>query len=85
MNPEFKSGTITDTGNPLDSDGIRIGKCFSDDHWPECTGGCNDFETGNSCFQDNGAKCTAGNGVSVEIHCSTGIKFFCKKIHITVI
>ena len=83
LNPEFKSGTATDTGKPLDSDGIRIGKCFTDDHWPQCTGGCNDFETGNSCFQDNSAKCSAGNGVSVEIHCSTGITVFYNKSHIT--
>ena len=53
---------------------LSLGKCFSDDKWPECTGGCNDFETGNSCFQDNSAKCSAGNGVAVEIQCNTGIQ-----------
>jgi len=71
LNPDFKSGTTIDTGNVLESDGIRIGKCFSDDQWPQCTGGCNDFETGNSCFKDNSDICTAGKGAAVEIHCST--------------
>ena len=74
LSPEFKSGTmIRRYDKPLESDGIRIGKCFSDDHWPECTGGCNDFETGKSCFQNSDAICTSGNEVSVEIQCSKGI------------
>ena len=73
LNPEFKSGTlIRRHDKPLESDGIKIGGCFSDDHWPECTGGCNDFETGSSCFEANGGKCTAGEVSSMEIHCSIG-------------
>ena len=73
MSPEFKSGTlIRRHDKPLESDGIKIGGCFSDDHWPECTGGCNDFETGSSCFEANGGKCTAGDVSSMEIHCSIG-------------
>ena len=75
LNPQFKSGTIIPRyDKPLESDGVRIGRCFSDDHWPECSGGCNDFETGSSCFEAAGGKCTAGDVGSMEIHCNTGIK-----------
>ena len=75
LSPEFNSGTtIRRYDKPLDANGIRIGKCFIGDHWPECTGGCNDFETGNSCFDAAGGKCSAGDVNSIEIHCSSGIK-----------
>ena len=75
LSPEFKYGTLIHRPDkPIEVDGIRIGKCFSDDHWPECTGGCNDFETGNSCFEAKAGKCSAGDVGSIEIHCSTGIK-----------
>ena len=53
---------------------LSLGKCFTDDKWPECSGGCNDFETGSSCFEAAGGKCTAGDVGSMEIHCNTGIK-----------
>ena len=79
----FNIGAVIRVNKPLASDAIRVGRCNFHDKWPQCTGGCNDFETGNSCFQDNSAKCSAGNGVSVEIHCSTGITVFYNKSHIT--
>ena len=65
LNPTFTSGTIIKRRDkPLESDGIRIGKCLGGDQWLRCSGGCNDLGTGNGC-----AQCSAGQGASVEIHC----------------
>ena len=65
LDPTFTSGTITKRRDkPLESDGIRIGKCLGGDQWLGCSGGCNDLGTGNGC-----AQCAAGQGASVEIHC----------------
>ena len=52
-------------GKPLASDGMRVGKCNSNDEWLKCTGGCNENAIGNGC-----AQCSAGNKASVEIKCN---------------
>ena len=57
---------IRRTDKPLESDGIRIGKCLVTDQWGSCTGGYNDHEIG----QDPG--CAAGQPASIEIMCSHG-------------
>ena len=70
LDPTYTHGTVTKRRDkPLESDGIRIGKCLSGDirggdKWLGCTGGCNDLGTGNGC-----AQCAAGQGASVEIYC----------------
>ena len=54
-------------GKPLASDGMRVGKCNSNDEWLDCKGG---FNHPNENLNDG---CRAGaSGASVEIKCDPG-------------
>ena len=58
---------------PSSSDGLRIGKCTSNDNsLLTCTGGCNDLELGGRC-SNNHVACGAGQGVTIEIECFSGM------------
>ena len=61
----FNIGIAIKVKKPLASDGIRVGRCNSNDEWLGCKGGCNDLGIGNGC-----AQCSAGNKASVEIKCN---------------
>lgn len=55
---------------PLSSDGIKVGKCTSQDNsLSSCTGGCNDLQVGGECSDDANSKCSIGQGAIVEIEC----------------
>ena len=69
-NPDSTGNVIRRTDKPLESDGIRIGKCLSNDQWGSCSGGCNDLGTGQGC--NNIDNCGADSPASIEIQCSDG-------------
>ena len=59
---------------PIASDGLRIGKCTSNDtSLLSCTGGCNDLELGGQCSNNHDGACGAGQGVTIEIECFSGM------------
>ena len=45
-------------------DSIRVGKCRAGEDLLACTGGCNEYETGNGC-----ARCAQNQRVSISITC----------------
>ena len=56
---------------PLESDGIRIGKCTEFDTWPNCSGACNDLVIGGIYPEKcHGGSCRAGDLAGVKIECS---------------
>ena len=73
LNSTYTSGTVLNRDInyiPLASDGMRIGRCTSNDKSLfSCTGGCNDLELGGQCIKEGG-KCYAGEIAGVEIKCS---------------
>ena len=69
-NPDSTGKIIRRTDKPLESDGIRIGKCLINDQWLSCSGGCNDLGTGQGC--NNIDNCGADSPASIEIQCSDG-------------
>ena len=68
LNSTGASGSVKPSGIPLASDGIRVGKCTSQDNsLSSCTGGCSDYpEVGGQC---GGGNCSAGQRASIEIEC----------------
>ena len=66
LDSKFDYGKFTKREDKqLESDGIWIGKCLSEDNWLSCTGGCNELETGGECH----GNCDAGEVASLEIEC----------------
>ena len=75
-NPDSIGVVIRRTDKPLESDGVRIGKCLINDQWLSCSGGCNDLGTGKDCPEQCGCNnidnCGADSPASIEIQCSDG-------------
>ena len=46
-------------------DSIRVGDCRVGENLMNCTGGCNEYQTGNGC-----AACSKNQDVSVRITCA---------------
>ena len=61
----YPSGTLEIIRQTYSEDSIRVGECRAGEDLMACTGGCNEYETGNGC-----AKCTQNQGVSVSIACA---------------
>ena len=70
LNSTYTFGSAKDSGIPLVSNGIKVGKCTSQDNsLSSCTGGCNDLQVGGECSDDANSKCSIGQGAIVEIEC----------------
>ena len=70
LNSTAASGSVKHSGIPLASDGIRVGKCTSQDNsLSSCAGGCNDLQVGGQCSNDPNGKCSVGQGATIEIEC----------------
>ena len=70
LNSTYTYGIVNKTEIPLASDGIKVGKCTSQDtSLSSCTGGCNDLQVGGECSDDANSKCSVGQGAIVEIEC----------------
>ena len=71
LNSTYTFGSVKNSGIPLASDGIRVGKCTSQDNsLSSCTGGCNDLQVGGQCSNDPNGKCSIGQGgTTIEIEC----------------
>ena len=74
LDPTYTSGIVKEHREiQLASDGMRIGRCTSQDNsLSSCTGGCNDIQVGGSCSNDANSKCGVGQGATVEIECFSG-------------
>ena len=78
LNSTYHYGSVKNPGIPLASDGIRVGKCTSQDNsLSSCTGGCNDLQVGGECSNNANAKCGVGQGATVEIECFSGTYVVC--------
>ena len=63
-------------------DSFRVGKCYENDAFTSCSGGCNDYEAGGYCgskkFWDRGnsnretARCEKHYGPKIRIKCRDG-------------
>ena len=60
----YKSGQ-PGAKSPLPSDGVKIGKCYYGDIWPNCSGGCNDHSIGGNELCD----CRSGAMSGTKINC----------------
>ena len=85
LDSTYTSGIVKEHRDiPLASDGMRIGKCTSNDNsLISCTGGCNDLELGGQC-SNHPSFCGAGQGATAEIEC---LKFALSQIepkHVTI-
>ena len=50
-------------------DAFRLGMCLKEDKWGYCTGNCNDYTIGGTCFQNSHANCSTGEPVGIKITC----------------
>ena len=55
-------------------DAFKIGECRKDDTWLNCSGGCNDCETGGSCKGHPFANCSSGHTIKIAISCIKEIR-----------
>ena len=71
----YHSGTFSGrgSGQKYSMDSFRIGKCNDGDNWESCSGGCNDYQGGGACSNNNHAKCDQTQGVKITIECSGGV------------
>ena len=60
----YPSGTLQKITDMYLVDSLRVGTCKAGEDMMACTGGCNDYETGNGC-----AECALGKPVSISITC----------------
>ena len=51
---------------------LRIGQCENGDTLESCSGGCNDYELGGSCSENNQASCDKAQDAKMTIECSGG-------------
>ena len=78
----YDSGVLSgrNSGQKYGKDSFRIGKCDQGDTWMSawgtggCRGGCNDYEGGGSCRNNNNAKCDKNQAAKFTIKCSGGKK-----------
>ena len=57
------------SGETYGYDSFRLGKCNDNDIWPDCTGGCNEYEVGGICADSWSGYCTSGEEVKITITC----------------
>ena len=74
LNSTYTSGRVKKLNYiALASDGVRVGKCTSQDKsLLSCTGDCNDLQVGGTCSNDRNGKCGVGQGATVKIECFSG-------------
>ena len=77
----YDSGVLSgrNSGQKYGTDSFRIGKCENGDEWLTsgrggCRGGCNDYQGGGSCRNNNRAKCDKNQAAKFTIKCSRGKK-----------
>ena len=51
---------------------LRIGQCENGDTLDRCSGGCNDYQLGGSCSNNNQVKCGKEQDAKMTIECSGG-------------
>ena len=72
----YKSGKVSGkgAGQKYFQDSFKIGKCNDGDKWENCSGGCNEYESGGKCDESWSGYCTKGQEVKITIECSGGVK-----------
>ena len=66
----YGSGNVSkvETGS-YSVDALKVGQCGENDTWPECGGGCNDYDVGGRCNDNKNLDCSAGQPVKIKITC----------------
>ena len=70
----YESGRLSGkgSGQRYAENAFKIGKCNVNDPLTGCRGGCNDYNTGEKCGNNDRARCKAGEPVKVTITCERG-------------
>ena len=74
----FRNIDILKPKETYSEDSFKIGKCKINDELENCSGGCNDYQAGNYCGNENikdvangnpGARCEKNHGPRITIKC----------------
>ena len=68
----YDSAVLSKTSGRYLMDSLRIGQCENGDTLESCSGGCNDYQLGGSCSDNNPVSCEAKHGGKFTVECSGG-------------